>query len=177
MTKAELIEKMLRSNDLPDGMTKKHLGEILDVAFAELASYFAKAKITRNQSPRFTYPGFGTFTKKRRAARRGVHPQTLEPLEIGGFDTLDFKPGVEFKRLLNRDRDAETTPARAEAAVVRATRRRASKGDSEAPLSPSGRRLVARDDVEQDEQTEVRLPNAPLARAVRGRAKSNTKTG
>jgi len=104
MTKAELIERIARSRDLPPDTTKKCIAEILDIAFDELAAYFKRARITRTQSPRFTFPGFGTFTKKRRSARRGVNPRTLEPIEIEAAYTLDFKPGSDLRAAMNPQR-------------------------------------------------------------------------
>lgn len=101
MTKAELIEKIVRSRDLPPDITKKCVQQILELAFAELSAYFVRAKVTRTQSPRFTFPGFGTFTKKKRSARRGVNPRTLEPMTIDAAFTIDFKPGVELRASLN----------------------------------------------------------------------------
>ena len=38
MTKAELIEKIARSRDLPSDVTKKCIGQILDLAFEELGA-------------------------------------------------------------------------------------------------------------------------------------------
>ena len=43
MTKAELIERIARSRDLPPDITKKVIGQILDLAFGELATYFVRA--------------------------------------------------------------------------------------------------------------------------------------
>ena len=88
MTKAELIEKIARSRQLPPDMTKKAIAQVLDVAFEELGNYFTRSRITRKQAPRFTFPGFGTFTKKKRSARRGVNPRTLEPMEIKASFTV-----------------------------------------------------------------------------------------
>lgn len=109
MTKAELIERIARSRDLPPETTKKDIACILGVAFEELATYFARAKVTRASSPRFTVPHFGTFTKKRRSARRGVNPRTLEPMEIEAFDTVDFKASRELRESMNA---AGSTPAK-----------------------------------------------------------------
>jgi DNA-binding protein HU-beta len=108
MTKAELIERIARSRDLPADMTKKCVAEVVDVAFGELAAYFARAKVTRSQNPRFTFPGFGTFTKKKRSARRGVNPRTLEPIEIDACVTLDFRPGRELRSAMNRGRTSRS---------------------------------------------------------------------
>jgi len=101
MTKAELIERIARSRELPPDISKKLIGQILAVAFDELASYFARGRVTRSQSPRFTFPRFGTFTKKRRSARRGVNPRTLEPIQIEACHTLDFKASRELRDAMN----------------------------------------------------------------------------
>jgi DNA-binding protein HU-beta len=101
MTKAELIEKIARSRELPPDVTKKCVGQILDLAFEELGTYFVRAKVTRSQCPRFTFPGFGTFTKKKRSARKGVNPRTLEPMTIEASYTIDFRPGTDLRQHLN----------------------------------------------------------------------------
>ena len=101
MTKAELIEKIARSRDLPPDVTKKCIGQILDLAFDELGAYFVRARVTRSQCPRFTFPAFGTFTKKRRSERKGVNPRTLEPMTIDAAYTIDFRPGAELRQNLN----------------------------------------------------------------------------
>lgn len=101
MTKAELIERIARSRNLPPDITKKDIAAILGIAFEELAGYFAKAKVTRSSSPRFTFPRFGTFTKKKRPARRGVNPRTLEPMLIDASCTVDFKASKELRDAMN----------------------------------------------------------------------------
>jgi len=101
MTKAELIEKIAKSRTLPPDVSKKLIQQILDLAFDELGGYFTRSRVTKKQNPRFTYPGFGTFTKKQRQARKGVNPRTLKPMQIDASFTVDFRPGVELKRSLN----------------------------------------------------------------------------
>lgn len=155
MTKAELLNRIIRSKKLPPEMTKKAVAEVLDVAFAELKTYFVQGQLGKKKTVRFSYPGFGTFTKKRRPSRKGVHPRTLEAIQIEGFDTLDFKPSVDFKRQLN--------PGRTEGS---------SSDPSTTGLSGlSGRPLLARDDAELDS---VDLPAGRLSSA-RARPKSSTR--
>lgn len=165
MTKAELIEKIARSKDLPPGVTKKCIAAILDITFDELAVYFTRARVTRSSNPRFSFPGFGTFTKKKRSARRGVNPRTLEPMEIEACHTLDFKPASALKTAMNepaaaRKRRADAKPAKK--AAKKATKRR---------------RLRTREEVEL-EDLEPLLPDAPLGRSeskAKSRAKSKSR--
>jgi DNA-binding protein HU-beta len=156
MTKAELIEKIARSRELPQGISKKEIAALLDITFEELSVYFGKSKATRSNVPRFTFPGFGTFTKKRRSARRGVNPRTLEPLEIQSCWTLDFKPASTLKDTMNvkptKVSDAAATEATAAgrsaegadlvlpaAPLLRARRGEAAGTGAAAPLAGAGR--------------------------------------
>lgn len=195
MTKAELIEKIVRSRDLPPDITKKCVGQILDVAFAELASYFIRAKVTRTQSPRFTFPGFGTFTKKKRSARKGVNPRTLEPMTIDAAFTIDFRPGTELRAGLNgiTSRPAAARRAPAQSAAQLQLEHPFFEGAAEdEATSPSAedealilrRRFTAREDIEDLEDPEdddvfndlaelrgaslddYELPPAPMQRAT-----------
>jgi nucleoid DNA-binding protein len=150
MTKAELIERIARSRSLPKDITKKDIEKIVTLAFEEIASYFAKAKVTRTQSPKFSFPHFGTFVKKRRSARRGVNPRTLEPMTIEAFYSLDFRNSSELRDAMNRARiEAEPSTRRA--------KRAASEPDTVELAATDTDRATA---VEPDE----RLPAAPLQR-------------
>lgn len=150
MTKAELIERIARSRDLPPGITKKDIALVLGIAFEELASYFAKARVTRTASPRFTFPRFGTFTKKRRSARRGVNPRTLEPIQIDACHTVDFKASRELRDLMNGTPAEVGTSGAKSKRTARATGKRNVKAVEEIP-GPSRRRLTPRDeDAELD---------------------------
>jgi nucleoid DNA-binding protein len=102
MTKQELIEKVFATPNLPPELTKKTVATLVDAVFAELGDYFVKAKVTRRATPRFTYPGFGTFTKKRKNGRAGRNPQTGAPITIPPSTTVSFVPGQELKAFLNR---------------------------------------------------------------------------
>jgi nucleoid DNA-binding protein len=113
MTKQELIRRVARSPAFCDHAgpgRKKAVEALVDAVFAELATYFIEARISRRpaararaRTPRFTYPGFGTFTKKRRGARAGRHPQTGAAIAIPETVTLAFQPGSELKASLNRE--------------------------------------------------------------------------
>jgi nucleoid DNA-binding protein len=44
-----------------------------------------------------TIIGFGTFSRKERAARTGRNPATGEPMEIKASTTVGFKPSAALK--------------------------------------------------------------------------------
>jgi len=94
MTKQELIARVyetelsrretLRRRSDRNGtgeLTKKAVAELVDTVFSQLGDYFIKAKLgankngSRHQTAKFTYPGFGTFTKRRRPGRPGAIPR------------------------------------------------------------------------------------------------------
>lgn len=162
MTKAELIEKIVRSRDLPPDVTKKCVQQILEVAFAELSAYFVRSKVTRTQSPRFTFPGFGTFTKKKRSARKGVNPRTLEPMTIDAAFTIDFRPGVELRASLNvpAGKAAQQGRKRPAGSPQLELEHPGFVEVDEAPIELGGedealilrRRFTAREDIEEDEE-------------------------
>ncbi len=165
MTKAELIERIARSRALPPDITKKDIDKIVTLAFEELAGWFARAKVTRTQTPKFSFPRFGTFVKKRRSARRGVNPRTLEPMQIDAFYTLDFRTSGELRDAMNVAR-----------AGVDASRRRRTELPAAAvqTLEPT---VV--DELEDAalQEGEEQLPAAPLARVRASSGGSRARTG
>jgi DNA-binding protein HU-beta len=87
MTKAELIDKV---HGLGGGeLTKKQVGEVVDATFEALGEAIREG--------RFSYPGFGTFTVKERAAREGRNPKSKEPIQIAASKTVGFKPAGKLK--------------------------------------------------------------------------------
>jgi nucleoid DNA-binding protein len=171
MTKAELIDRIARSKDLPPEVTKKIIAKILDLAFAELSGYFVRAKVTRTSNPRFTFPKFGTFTKKQRSGRRGVNPRTLEPIEIEACETVDFKPSVELKQKLNE-------AAAASPSSPKGRKKKAARGSSKRKpaAGPGGRKLVTREEAELELPAAALLPDAPLRKVARRRDLDSTGT-
>jgi nucleoid DNA-binding protein len=102
MTKAELIERVYGHKVLPRDLTKKAVGQIVDAVFTEMGDYFIRTRVTRNQAAKLTYPGFGTFSKRRRGPRMVRNPQTGDPITIPPQETITFSPGQELRSLLNR---------------------------------------------------------------------------
>ena len=102
MTKAELIERVHGRKQLPRDLTKKTVARIVDAVFTEMGDYFIRTRVTRNHSAKLTYPGFGTFSKRRRGPRMVRNPQTGDPITIPSSETITFSPGQELRSLLNR---------------------------------------------------------------------------
>ena len=102
MTKAELIERVYGHKDLPRDLTKKAVAQIVEAVFVEMGDYFIRARVTRNQQAKLTYPGFGTFSKRRRGPRMVRNPRTGDPITIPPQETVTFSPGQELRGLLNR---------------------------------------------------------------------------
>lgn len=91
MTKAELIEKLQKGSG--KDLSKRALAALVDEIFEQVQRSIKKEK-------RFSYPGFGTFTLRKRAARMGRNPRTGEPVKIPPSKTVSFKPAPTFKSSL-----------------------------------------------------------------------------
>ncbi|MFQ5596853.1 MAG: HU family DNA-binding protein [Nitrospiria bacterium] len=89
MTKGELIEQLSKSAS-KNGVSKKDIESILSDTFQTIGKAIKK-------SGRFSYPGFGTFTVTKRAARKGRNPQTGEPIKIKASKSIKFKPAPVLK--------------------------------------------------------------------------------
>ncbi len=102
MTKAELLNNV---SSKVANLTKKQTGEVVDAVFAALTEAITT-------SERFSYPGFGTFTVKNRAAREGRNPRTNEPIKIKASKTVGFKPAPKLKDVINGvDKDKKDAKA------------------------------------------------------------------
>jgi nucleoid DNA-binding protein len=100
MTKADLIERVARRKDVPQELTKKAVGQIVEAVFMEVGDFFIRSRGGR-KAARFSFPRFGTFAKRRRNARYVRNPQNGEPIMIPTQVTVVFSPGQELRQLLN----------------------------------------------------------------------------
>jgi nucleoid DNA-binding protein len=107
MTKAELIERVYAGKHLPRELTKKTVAQIVDAVFVEMGDYFIRTRVSRTPGPRLTYPGFGTFSQRRRPPRMVKNPKTGAPITIPQQETITFSPGQELRSLLNRNGKSE----------------------------------------------------------------------
>ena len=89
MTKAEFIDLVADKAEL----SKKEAGAAVD-AFTN-----AITEVLKNGG-KITFPGFGTFDVKERAARTGRNPQTGKTLKIPASRVAHFKMGSKLKETL-----------------------------------------------------------------------------
>ncbi len=86
MNKGQLIEKV--ASDL--GSTKTMAGKAIESVIKCIAEGI-------REEDAVTISGFGTFSRKLRAARTGVNPSTGEPMQIDASKTVGFKPSQSLK--------------------------------------------------------------------------------
>lgn len=91
MNKADLIAKIAENGK----MTKKDAETALN-AFKESVMGALEA------GDKVQLVGFGTFEVRQRAAREGRNPRTKEAIKIPASKVPVFKPGKDFKALVNK---------------------------------------------------------------------------
>ena len=89
MTKADLIELVSKKAKL----TKKASREAVDALLGGVADALKKGE-------KVVITGFGTFSLRERAARKGRNPQTGAPIDIPARKIPGFTAGKTFKRLV-----------------------------------------------------------------------------
>jgi DNA-binding protein HU-beta len=92
MTKAELVDEVVKASKNTN-LSKKAAGEVLDIVFEAVGKAIKK-------DARFSFPGFGTFSVKKRAARKGRNPRTGAEIRIKASKTVGFKPAPGLKKSL-----------------------------------------------------------------------------
>ena len=90
MTKGELIEEVQKSVKSAE-LSKKVTGEIVNAVFITVARAIKKDQ-------RFSYPGFGTWTVRKRAARKGRNPRTGAEIRIKASKSVTFKGAPDLKK-------------------------------------------------------------------------------
>ncbi len=90
MNKAELIDAVAESADLPKASATRAIDAVLDSITAAL-----KAGDT------VSLVGFGAFTVKARPARTGRNPQTGESIQIAAAKVPGIKAGKALKDSVN----------------------------------------------------------------------------
>jgi DNA-binding protein HU-beta len=94
MTKADLVQAVSQCKGM-SGLSKKSIATVIDETFDQLKKAIRK-------DDRFSFPGFGTFNKKKRAARNGRNPQTGEKIKIKAQTTVGFRPAQALKEFVGK---------------------------------------------------------------------------
>ena len=94
MTKAEFVDKIRKETEKTQ-LTQAAASEIVDLMFKTM-----REAIKSDEG--FRFPGFGTFTLRKRSARTGRHPQTGKSIKIKASKTVTFRPAKELKEEVSR---------------------------------------------------------------------------
>jgi DNA-binding protein HU-beta len=86
VNKTELIESVAKQT----GETKRVVGEVVDGLVGTIQKQVKKGD-------KVTLPGFGTFSRRQRAARQARNPQTGESIKVKAAKVPAFKAGAGFK--------------------------------------------------------------------------------
>lgn len=90
MNKQELIDNIAEKSDISKVQAKSALDATINVMTSSLAGGDVVALV-----------GFGTFSVKDRAARKGRNPQTGEEIQISAAKVPSFKAGLGLKTACN----------------------------------------------------------------------------
>ncbi len=93
MTKADIVENILKRVDLP----KEEVVKIVE-------SVFGIIKETLQHEGEIVISGFGHFITRNKKARRGRDPQTGSDIELAPRRVLTFKSSPVLKATLNPQR-------------------------------------------------------------------------
>jgi DNA-binding protein HU-beta len=86
MTKAELVTAIAKGA----GITKKQADDALKAAVEAVSNALKKGE-------RVAIPGFGIFSVRERAARKGRNPRTGDVIDIPARKVVVFKPAKDLR--------------------------------------------------------------------------------
>ena len=89
-TKAELIDAVATAAGVSKADAERTIGAFFD--------HVTKAT---KKGDKIAWPGFGSFSTAKRAARTGRNPQTGAPVKIAASTALKFTPSTTLKSALN----------------------------------------------------------------------------
>ena len=93
MNKAELVSSIADKT----GESKKLVSGVLD-------EFVTQVQKSVKKGDKVTLPGFGTFSRRQRAARTARNPQTGESIKVKASKVPAFKPGAGFKTFVSGTR-------------------------------------------------------------------------
>ncbi len=89
ITLKDMVATISESQEMTKVQTAAILGQFIEIMGKSLKKG-AKVRIS----------GFGIFTLRRRAARKGHNPATGEAIKVKASKTIGFRPGKELKESL-----------------------------------------------------------------------------
>ena len=90
MTKKELVEEVAKDAEISQAAAQRAID-----------SMTANIKKSLKKGDHVSLVGFGRFSVKQRAARKGRNPQTGEELQIKARKVVKFNPGQPLKDAVN----------------------------------------------------------------------------
>ena len=90
MNKSEIVERIQTAT----GLSRKDSAEMLEFTFSAI-------KDTLESGESLKISGFGSFTVKQKADRRGRNPQSGEEIIIKARRVLSFKPSMSLRQAIN----------------------------------------------------------------------------
>jgi DNA-binding protein HU-beta len=93
VNKKELIDTVAKST----GETKRVVGDVVEETLTTI-----QKQVKRGD--RVTIPGFGTFSRRARAARTARNPRTGEAIKVKASKVPAFKAGAGFKTFVSGKR-------------------------------------------------------------------------
>lgn len=91
MIRSELLQALAKDN--PE-LRAEEVEQVVDIFFDEIGQRLA-------EGGRVELRGFGAFSTRERAARKGRNPRTGDAVEVPAKKVPYFKPGKEMRRLIN----------------------------------------------------------------------------
>ena len=91
MIRSELLTELAKENP---GLRAEEVEQIVEIFFEEIAE-----RLT--EGGRVELRGFGAFSTRERAARKGRKPRTGESVDVPAKSVPYFRPGKEMRALLN----------------------------------------------------------------------------
>ena len=91
MNKKELTNAIAERTGLSKSESRKVLNAVIEIITEEMV-----------RNGRLLLIGFGTFSVKQKAARKGMNPSTFAPIDIPAKKIASFKPSIYPNFLLNR---------------------------------------------------------------------------
>ena len=89
MTKADLVKKLADEAEI----AKSKAEQVLNAFISQVTNILKKGD-------KLTLPGFGTFRVIKRAARKGINPQTKAEIKIPARKVPKFKAGAGLKKVV-----------------------------------------------------------------------------